>query len=339
MAATQLADVIVPEVFTPYVVEQTAERSALWNSGIIAEDPDVNNKLDSGGEIVKMPFWKDLDNDTQNRGSDVTLSVQSVSSAQDQARLLSRAGVWGAEDLSEELSGDQPMQMIGNRVADWWSRKMEYILIQALEGVFAANVADNSISDVDSSAGDLVLDQTISGSETLGEANLISSENIIDAKQLLGDNKDTITAIAMHSAIQSRLQKLNLIDERPDHEQDLGWGMYMGMSVIVDDDLPVTSSSADNAEYEYATYLFGRGAVGFAETQPKYPTETDRDPNNEEDALFNRRSFILHPRGYKWTESSVAGDFPTNGELATAGNWSRVYERKNVRVVKMITNG
>lgn len=31
---------------------------------------------------------------------------------------------------------------------------------------------------------------------------------------------------------------------------------------------------------------------------------------------------------------SVAGSSPTNAELSTGGNWERVYESKNVRIVQ-----
>ena len=51
------------------------------------------------------------------------------------------------------------------------------------------------------------------------------------------------------------------------------------------------------------------------------------------DLLINRRVFILHPRGVKWTETSVSGAFPTNAELATSTNWQRVYENKAIRIV------
>ena len=50
--------------------------------------------------------------------------------------------------------------------------------------------------------------------------------------------------------------------------------------------------------------------------------------------LINRRHFILHPRGIKFKNASVAGDSPTNAELAAADNWERVYESKNIRIVQ-----
>ncbi len=47
----------------------------------------------------------------------------------------------------------------------------------------------------------------------------------------------------------------------------------------------------------------------------------------------------MHPRGVKWLDASVAATFPTNTETEAAANWERVYERKNVRIASLITNG
>ena len=44
MAVTKIQNVIVPDVFNPYVVEKTAELSALFQSGIIRPDAD-NNRI------------------------------------------------------------------------------------------------------------------------------------------------------------------------------------------------------------------------------------------------------------------------------------------------------
>ena len=38
MAGTTLSDVIVPQLFTPYVIQKTMEKSALYNCGIIDND-------------------------------------------------------------------------------------------------------------------------------------------------------------------------------------------------------------------------------------------------------------------------------------------------------------
>jgi hypothetical protein len=54
--------------------------------------------------------------------------------------------------------------------------------------------------------------------------------------------------------------------------------------------------------------------------------------------LINRRRYILHPRGVKFTSASVAGDSPTNTELENQANWIRVWENKNVRLVAITHN-
>ena len=54
--------------------------------------------------------------------------------------------------------------------------------------------------------------------------------------------------------------------------------------------------------------------------------------------FINRRRYLLHPRGVKFNSASVAGTSPTNAELETASNWTRVFENKNVRVVAVEHN-
>jgi hypothetical protein len=66
--------------------------------------------------------------------------------------------------------------------------------------------------------------------------------------------------------------------------------------------------------------------------------EMARDALNSDTFLVNRRRFILHPRGVKFTSASVAGANPTNPELENALNWTRVWENKNVRVVAVTHN-
>ena len=66
--------------------------------------------------------------------------------------------------------------------------------------------------------------------------------------------------------------------------------------------------------------------------------EVARVPLDSDTVLINRRRYILHPRGVKFTSASVAGDSPTNAELETGANWTRVFENKNVRMVAIDHN-
>lgn len=327
MTVTRVADIIIPEVFNPYVINTTVEKSALFRSGIVAPVPGL--VVPSGGDTINMPFFNDLDGDPEAIQSDFALTPEKITTGKDVARILEFGKAWSSEDLAAELAGSDPMTAIGNRVADYWVRSYQKILLKVLDGVFS----DNATND----AGDLINDIAIEDGANAAAANKISAEAILDTAQLLGDAKDKFTAIAMHSVIHTALQKLNLIDFTPDSEANVGFGTYMGKTIIVDDGLPVVAGGISG--YKYTTYLFAQGAVGYAEGRPKVPTETDRNTLKGEDILINRRKFILHPRGFKWTETTVAGQMPTITELANATNWDRVYDKKKVRIVKLVTNG
>jgi hypothetical protein len=326
---TKIADVIVPEVFNPYVTQRTAELSALRRAGIISNNEELDRLALAGGKTINMPFWDDLTGDDEILSDAAPLTPGKITSGQDVAVLLMRGRAWEANDLAKALSGDDPMGAIGDLVAEYWARREQAVLIQTLTGVFAAASMAGAVHSIASEDSTAVTDAT-----------RINAEAVIDAATLLGDAAGRLTAIGMHSGVYAQLQKKNLITFQPENEQDIGWGTYLGKTVIVDDGCPVragTHATTPSAAV-YTTYLFGMGAIGQGNGAAPVPTETDRDSLAGEDILINRRHFIFHPRGVKFTSSSVAGSSPTNAELATAANWARVYEQKNVRLVKLVTN-
>jgi hypothetical protein len=168
----------------------------------------------------------------------------------------------------------------------------------------------------------------------------------VDATVKLGDRGDRLTAIAMHSATEAALRKLDLIDTYPDSEGKDQIKTFQGRRVIVDDTMPVRAGTTNGLVY--TSYLFGPGAfakgaapLDSAPLQGGIGTEgveIARVPLDSDTLLINRRRYILHPRGVKFTSASVAGDTPTNAELENGANWSRVFENKNVRMVAIEHN-
>ena len=312
MAKTQISDVIVPEVFNPYVVQRTMELSALYNSGIISNNPELDRLASSGGTTINMPYWEDLNGDDEVLSDDGALTPAKITAGQDIAVLLMRGKAWSANDLAKALSGDDPMAAIGDLVAEYWARRMQATAIKLLDGAFAASNMTNKVLDI-SSLGD--------------DKAKINGENFLDALQLMGDAKDKLTGVIMHSATETQLRKNNLIQTELD-SNNKPISLFMEKRVIVDDSCPITSGA-------YTTYLFGQGAIGLGNGGAPVPTETDRDSLAGDDILINRKHYILHPRGVKWI-GSAAGSSPTNAELATGTNWSRVYEDKAIRMVKFV---
>jgi len=62
---TQITDVIVPEIFTPYSQQITEEKSRIVQSGALARDAFLDDKLAGGGLTFNVPSFKDLANDAE----------------------------------------------------------------------------------------------------------------------------------------------------------------------------------------------------------------------------------------------------------------------------------
>lgn len=329
MPATRISDIIIPEVFNPYVTVRTAEMAKFAMGPIIANDADLNALAVRGGTIIKMPFFNDLTGDSEILSDTTPLSVNKITTGQDWARLHLRGKAWGSNDLAGALAGADPMAAIGDLVAAYWQRDQEKILIATLNGVIADNIA--------SDAGDMVHDVSIADGNAAADANLFSAESLIDTALTAGDRLDDFVGFAVHTVVYGRMLKGDLIEFIPDSEGKLTIPTYMGKRIIFSDRMPVVAGGVSG--FVYTSCLFGDGAVALGQGGAPVPTETDRDSLQGDDILINRQHFVMHPRGVKWDEGAVAGESPSNAELENAANWSRVYERKLVRLAFLRTNG
>lgn len=317
---TRISDVIVPEVFNPYVVQRTMELSALVQSGIIENNQEFDRLASAGARTANMPFWNDLGGPDELLDDQNPLTPGRIQAAQDEAVILRRGRAWGANDLAGNLAGDDPMGAIGDLVAAYWARRIQAILLAKLGGVFGAATMAGNVHDITNAAG--------------AAANFTAS-TFVDAVQRLGDAKEQLTGIMIHSATEASLAKQDLIATEKGSDGSVGVKTFMGKRVIVDDGCPV-----DIAQGNYTSYIFGPGAFALGNGNPVgfVPTETARDSLAGEDFLINRKTLILHPRGVRWTPQVgvPVGVSPSNVELANGANWTRVYENKAIRMVAFI---
>jgi hypothetical protein len=227
------------------------------------------------------------------------------------------------------------MGAIADLVGDYWARTDQALVISCLKGIFAAaSMAGNKLS---------IAAETTAGVSATTQLN---GATFVDATVKLGDRGDRLTAVAMHSATEAALRKLDLIDHLPDSEGKAQVKVFQGRRVVVDDTLPVRAGTTSGLVY--TTFLFGPGAFGKGAApldgtplQGGFGTEgveLARSPLDSDSILINRRRFILHPRGVKFNSAAVAGDSPTNAELENGANWTRVFENKNVRIVAVEHN-
>ena len=325
MAITKLSDVIIPELFNPYVINRTKELSAIFSSGIVEHTAEYDNLASQASPLAQMPFWQDLSGDSEPIIEDAELTPEKIQSGKDVSVIFRRVKSWAATDLSAALAGDDPMKAIGDLVAQYWARDMQKELLAILEGVFG------TYTPTGGSATTPMADHILDISGQSGAAGKWSGAAFIDAEQLLGDAKAQLTGFVMHSATEAALRKQNLI-ETVQPSDGGAFQTYMGKRYVVDDGCPHTDGGV------YTTYLFGNGAIAYGNGSPVgfIPTEIDRKKlmGSGVDYLINRRTSILHPRGIKWTSAVQAHvETPTRNEFKNAANWLPVYEPKQLRIV------
>lgn len=336
---TRIADVVVPEIFSPYVQQMTQEKSRLIRSGAITLDAQLNSALAGGGLTFNEPSFKDLDNDAENVSTDdpaTNSTPNKIGTATEIQVRLSRNNSWSSMDLSGDLAGADPMQAIANRVSDYWTRRQQAAFVATLNGVFADNAA--APTGTEHVQNDMTHD--VSGASFVDGVTNFSAEAFIDATATMGDSMEDLTMVMVHSIVYARMLKNNLIDFVSDsvNGNAVRIPTFLGREVIVDDGVPRSSGV-------FNTWLFGRGAVRGGMGSPKVPTEVDRKPaagnGGGQDILFNRTEWIIHPVGHAYAGTPPNGgpsNASTTNNLAHADSWKRVFsERKQIRIARLIT--
>lgn len=312
MSKTRLSDMIIPENFNAYVSEKTVEKNAFFRSGVLVDNPQLRELLQMGGKTIHMPFVKPLSGDSQIPSEDGDLSINKIATSEDLARRQFRAQVFGENQLASVLSGDDVMDRIAEGFGDYWNTEYTKILLHTTKGVFAS--LTDKVHDASS--------------------DVFSVGGAIDAKFLMGDAHDKIGLVAVHSKTYALMLKQDQIETVPN---SMGTGhikIYKPLEceVVVDDAIPY-----DNSTKVSSMYMYGTGAFGFVEDLTGIVgTEIYRDALKGlgDNALINRKQFVLHPLGVKWVEPTGERISPTNTELATAANWERVKEDKNIALVE-----
>ena len=340
MATVQISDVVVPEIFAPYVQQLTEEKSRIVQSGVAARDGGMDSLLAGGGITFNTPSWRDLDSSDGNGADNVSIddpgatsTAQKTSTSQEISVRLSRNGHWSTMDLAQALAGSDPAASIASRVAEWWTRRSQRAFVSLMNGVFADNAAVPTGADTHTQ-DDMTVD--ISGGGYVAGVTDFSAESFIDATTTMGDSAEDIVAVFVHSVVKSRMMKNNLIDFISDATGQVNIPTFLGREVIVDDGMPVTSGV-------YESWLFGSSTIRWGVSSPRVPAEIERTPaggngGGQED-LHSRTEWMFHPNGHAFiADVSATPGGPNNTVLAAAASWRRVFpERKQIKIARLIT--
>jgi len=334
MATVQLTNIYNPLTFARREQEAQLELNKFLNSGVAVMDAAITEQASAGGNIGELPFFKALGTDEPNYSSDDP-DVDAVPKGLTNGKMIWRAAhqnqSWSVMDLARDLALEDPVAAITRRIGQYWATQNERRVIKSCLGILADNIANDS--------GDMLYSVATDDNSAVQDAQRISADVVLTAKQTMGDHAGSLAAMAMHSAIFTRLQKQNLIDFIPSSDGKVMIPTYLGYTVVVDDSMPAVAGSY---RITYTVALFGAGLFSMGTGRVNMPSEMNRKPDagngGGEERLYSRRNDIIHPYGFQFTSASVAGKSATQAELATAANWNRVMERKNIPLAFLRVN-
>ena len=111
--ATLRSDIIIPEVFTPYVIEQTTQRDAFLASGVV--QPAELNAAEDGGDYVQVPFYKaNLSGDFERLTG--ILTPGKIEADKQVGVVLHRGRAFESRDLAALAAGSDPMAQSATRL-------------------------------------------------------------------------------------------------------------------------------------------------------------------------------------------------------------------------------
>lgn len=335
MAVTRLSDAFIRDVYESYQALDTPEKTAFFESGIIAKSAVLDSIAAGPGKQAETPFWLDLEANIEpdyTNDDPADMAVPDKISARDMiARKSFMHKAWSSMDLVAELTGSNPMERIRNRFGTYWMRQWQRRLIATTQGIIADNVANDG--------GDMGIDI----SALTGDAAVFNAATFINASYTLGDNVGNMSVIAVHSRVAGRMALNNEIVYTPDSEGALVIPTYKGSRVIIDDSMPKTGTGTDTV---YTSVLFGGGAfgfggaeggaIGYGEGTPLNPSYVERvelaGNGGGQDIIGERKTWLLHPFGFSWVEGTLTEFSPTLADLRSATHWNRVVDRKQIPI-------
>ena len=299
--ATLRSDLIIPEVFTPYLSEASTLSDSFLQSGVVQPLPELNLSAERGGDFVKIPnYVANLTGDFEVLTDSTSLTPAKITADSQVAPVLHRGRAFSSRDLASLAVGGglDPMAAIAQKMAIYVNNQKQKDLYSCLQGAFGSLNANSSSSAlfthcIDSESGDT--------------PTVLSPRHVAKAQSILGDAGSKLTTIAMHSKTFYDLVERNAIDRIYDN-----------------------TGSPDRASTEYACFLFGAGAV-FTGEQAPIRTQTDRDILALEEAMAVDLHYIYHIGGLKYAVSTVN---PNRSVLETVGSWSKVFDTKNIPIVR-----
>ena len=328
MALTQIADVVVPEVFGPYAGSLSTTTSKLIASNAVAIDGDLSSKLAAGGSTFNMPSWAAPDAEAEYQlptddSTEIT-PVKSVAQSEIAVRLAGNEAYSSAQ-LAAQLAGSNPHDALAGHIGNIVAGKRQTQLINQLNGLFATALA-GSVSDIAS--------ESIAG-QTVGTT--FNSDTFVDALAPFSDMLGSSYSLIVHPDVYLKMMKETLIDFVSVGDGSTQIQTYLGHPVVTDARCPKVAGITDG--FKYTSYITAPGAVRMGTGSFEVAVDMNElaGTGSGVETLIVRDNFAFHVAGTKWT-GTAAGAAPIGSELATGGNWAKVIDTKLIPMAAIVSN-
>lgn len=326
-----------PDVFTDYIQEVDPVHTSIINSGVLRVSPDISAVLTDKNNVFTVPNYAPLSGEAKNYDGETNNTPAAVTSNKQTGMAFRRMAAWKDQDFTRELTGADPLGDVARKVAYYQQKNNQKDLLAIVDGVLSATGMETHVKDISANKA---------GQTTATSENRLSGDTFLDAAQeALGDNFDDMTMVAMHSRVYTNLLKLQLVNNittTPDaYSRGVQFGLLLNKYLVMVDDSLTTTSSKDGLT-TYSTYLLGEGAIATARNvridRPNY-VDYDPETNGGVNKLYSKWGMALHPLGMSIDTTKITKNSPTREELGTAATWTRVWDAKNIKLAKIVSNG
>ena len=343
--ATYLNYPFDPELFLlNWQNEPDPTLTALYDSGAVQANARIQELISNGGDFYTIPYYAVLAGTVLNYDGATDITAVSPTGKSQNGIVYGRAAAWAENQFVRDYnSGADPMLQITSQTAKFWAKERQKILLSILKGVFG--VTGNAgwtkhTLDICTTGG--------AGSASVTDENKVGASTAAELiQQAVGDNSGIFSVAVMHSAVALNLAKLEQLTFRTQTDangmqRQLRIADWNGLTVIVDDGVPVEDSTDSTGAMEYTTYLLGTGAIQRADAPVTMPVETSRDAMTDggTNYLITRIRETMHPNGFSFKKpGSGYTASPTDAQLSAAANWSIIADPKTIAMAKLVSNG
>lgn len=331
------------EVFGAYVdAVENLNRNQLLKSGALVEKPQYASMLPDqvGGNYITVPIKARISGEADNYDGNTDINASSRATYTHSRIVVGRSHGWTEKDFTADISGEDFLPAT-EEIAEYWDDVDQKTLLATLKGVFSMTGKEN-LEFVNGHTYD------ISGNES---DNMFMETTLNSAAQAaLGDNKDKLRLIIMHSVVATHVENLKLMahlkyTDEDGVERDLTLYTLNGRMVLVDDNMPVETAGGYT---KYTSYVLGQGAIEYTNVGAKkpYSMSTDDKTDGGVTTLWSRQRKIFSPYGISFKNASIIS--PTDAQLETGSNWAlansneataRYFPHKAIPIARIITRG